>query len=431
MKIAFLTHAGASIYHFRMPIIKALRARGDEVIVLTPKDEYASRLESLAQSLDFKLVFYEMKRSSLNPFVVLSNFLSLARLLKSLQIDLIQTAAHKSNTLGILAAQCAKIKVKIALVEGLGSFFIGDLPSQNEPQNAPQNPAAKPKFKSKFQALKVKFSPLKILKFKLKAFKIKLKQALIQTAIKALYKLSFKLADAFIFVNESNAQFMKNLGLKESKIHIIKSVGINLARFFPVKIAPEQRSAFLRSLDLDSAKPVVLMIARALWHKGVREFYEAASALKDEASFIYAGGLDESPSCASLAFMQSGAVRYLGTREDIPFLLNLCDIFALPSYKEGFPVSVLEAKACAKPCVVSDCEGCVEAISDAVDGLYAQTASSKDLADKLKLLIEDKKLREILGANAFKDALKYDEKSIAKKYLQIYDKIFVAAQAFG
>ena len=124
--------------------------------------------------------------------------------------------------------------------------------------------------------------------------------------------------------------------------------------------------------------------------------------------------------------MRSGAVAYLGAREDIPFLLNLCDIFVLPSYKEGFPVSVLEAKACAKPCVVSECEGCVEAITNAIDGLYAKVGDSKDLSEKIKLLIEDKKLRENLGANAFKDALKYGEEEVASKYLQAYDKILAS-----
>lgn len=397
MKFAFLTHAGASIYHFRMPIIKALLARGDEVFIIAPKDEYAKRLENLSKSLNFTLIFYEMKRASLNPFIVLSNFLSLVRLLKSLQIDLIQTAAHKSNTLGIIAANFAKIKAKIALVEGLGSFFVDDFKPQNQS-----------------------------IKAKLKAFKTKIKQKLVRTIIKTLYKISFKLADLFIFVNESNAQFMQDLGLSAQKTLIIKSVGINLKRFFPQKITPQQRAEFLSMFHLDPAKPVVLMIARALWHKGVREFYEAANELKNEANFIYVGGLDDNLSCASLEFMQSGVVAYLGIRDDISFLLNLCDIFALPSYKEGFPVSVLEAKACAKPCVVSECEGCIEAIANAVDGLYVKVADSKDLADKLRLLIEDKKLRDILGANAFKDALKYSEEEVASKYLQAYDKILAS-----
>ncbi|EOV9223854.1 glycosyltransferase family 1 protein, partial [Campylobacter upsaliensis] len=58
MRIGFLSHAGASVYHFRASIIKALKARGDEVIILVPKDEYAKRLEEL----NCQIVFYELKR---------------------------------------------------------------------------------------------------------------------------------------------------------------------------------------------------------------------------------------------------------------------------------------------------------------------------------------------------------------------------------
>lgn len=45
------------------------------------------------------------------------------------------------------------------------------------------------------------------------------------------------------------------------------------------------------------------MIARALWHKGVKEFYESATMLKDKANFVLVGGRDENPSCASLEFL--------------------------------------------------------------------------------------------------------------------------------
>ncbi|EAM0839288.1 N,N'-diacetylbacillosaminyl-diphospho-undecaprenol alpha-1,3-N-acetylgalactosaminyltransferase, partial [Campylobacter jejuni] len=222
--------------------------------------------------------------------------------------------------------------------------------------------------------------------------------------------------------NESNAEFMRNLGLKENKICVIKSVGINLKKFFPIYVESEKKELFWKNLNIDK-KPIVLMIARALWHKGVKEFYESATMLKDKANFVLVGGRDENPSCASLEFLNSGAVHYLGARSDIVELLQNCDIFVLPSYKEGFPVSVLEAKACGKAIVVSDCEGCVEAISNAYDGLWAKTKNAKDLSEKISLLLEDEKLRLNLAKNAAQDALQYDENNIAQRYLKLYDRV--------
>lgn len=113
----------------------------------------------------------------------------------------------------------------------------------------------------------------------------------------------------------------------------------------------------------------------------------------------------------------------MGARSDIVELLQNCDIFVLPSYKEGFPVSILEAKACGKVIVVSDCEGCVEAISNAYDGLWAKTKDSKDLIEKIQVLLEDESLRINLGKNAAKDALQYDENVIAQRYLELYDRV--------
>lgn len=371
MNIGFLSHAGASVYHFRMPIIKALEAKGHKVFILVPYDEYTQKLERLG----LNLVIYELSRASLNPFVILKNFLYLKKLLKNLNLDLIQSAAHKSNTFGLIAAKYAKIPYKFALVEGLGSFYIEE----------------------------------------------GFKENLVRFIINNLYKISFKIANKFIFVNSSNADFMQTLGLKKDKICIIKSVGVNLKNFFPLQLPLARKEQFFKELNMPK-KPMVLMVARALWHKGVKEFYEAAELLKDKANFVLVGGRDENPSCASLEFLTSGYVFYLGAREDIAFLLNLCDIFVLPSYKEGFPISVLEAKACAKPCVVSDCEGCVEAVQNGFDGLFAKTKDSKDLAHKIALLLEDERLRINLGQNAFKNALQYDENFIAKKYLQLYDE---------
>ncbi|TEY04549.1 N,N'-diacetylbacillosaminyl-diphospho-undecaprenol alpha-1,3-N-acetylgalactosaminyltransferase [Campylobacter sp. US33a] len=372
MRVGFLSHAGASIYHFRMPIIKALIARGDEVFIIVPQDEYTQKLKDL----NLNVVIYDLSRASLNPFVVFKNFLHLKNVLKSLNLDLLQSGAHKSNTFGLIAAKFAKIPYKIGLVEGLGSFYIEQ----------------------------------------------GFKENLVRFIINTLYKLSFKIADCFIFVNSSNADFMRNLGLKENKICVIKSVGINLKKFFPMRVEKEAKKAFWRNLNIDE-KPIILMIARALWHKGVKEFYESAELLKDRANFVLVGGRDDNPSCASLKFLTSGKAHYLGARSDIVELLQNCDIFVLPSYKEGFPVSVLEAKACGKAIVVSECEGCVEAISNAYDGLWAKTKDSKDLAQKIELLLVDKNLRMNLGKNAAKDALNYDENEIAKTYLKLYEKV--------
>ncbi|MBF7042485.1 N,N'-diacetylbacillosaminyl-diphospho-undecaprenol alpha-1,3-N-acetylgalactosaminyltransferase [Campylobacter volucris] len=369
MRIGILTHSAMSAYYFRLALIKALIKNNHEVIIITPKDEFS--LELAKQG--FNICHYELSRASVNPLVVLKNLLSLKNTLKNLNLDLLQTSAHKSNTTGIIAAKLAGIKYTFGLVEGLGSFYIDE------------------DFKSK----------------------------LVKTSINFLYKIVFKLANGFIFVNESNALFMKNLGLKDEKIKIIKSVGVNLKQFLPLQISKEEREYFLQEFNMPN-KPIVLMIARALWHKGIKEFYEAANLLKDQANFVLVGGRDDNKSCAPLEFLNSGDVFYLGARKDIARLLNLCDIFVLPSYKEGYPRTVLEAMACKKACVVSDCEGCIEAVENAIDGLICKSKDAKDLAEKIQILLEDEKFKNTLAKNAFIKAQNYDENHIALEYIEFY-----------
>lgn len=369
MRIGILTHSAMSAYYFRLALIKALIKNNHEVIIITPKDEFS--LELAKQG--FNVCHYELSRSSVNPLVVLKNLLSLKNTLKNLNLDLLQTSAHKSNTTGIIAAKLAGIKYTFGLVEGLGSFYIDE------------------DFKSK----------------------------LVKTSINFLYKIVFKLANGFIFVNESNALFMKNLGLKDEKIKIIKSVGVNLKQFLPLQISKEEKEYFLQEFNMPD-KPIILMIARALWHKGIKEFYEAANLLKDQANFVLVGGRDDNKSCAPLEFLNSGNVFYLGARKDIARLLNLCDIFVLPSYKEGYPRTVLEAMACKKACVVSDCEGCIEAVENAIDGLICKSKDAKDLAEKIQILLEDEKFKNTLAKNAFIKAQNYDENHIALEYIEFY-----------
>lgn len=47
-------------------------------------------------------------------------------------------------------------------------------------------------------------------------------------------------------------------------------------------------------------------------------------------------------------------VKFLGARSDIPSIMQAMDVFVLPSFYEGFPVTMIEAQAAGLPCVISD-----------------------------------------------------------------------------
>ncbi|MGH1601557.1 glycosyltransferase family 4 protein [Campylobacter majalis] len=369
-RIGFLSHADMSIYFFRSPIMRALQDLGHEIFAICPQGDFIKRLKS-----EFNVITYELDRASLNPLVVLKNSQKLTEILKSLDLDLLQTSAHKSNVFGTFAAKKAGIKRVINLVEGLGSFYIDN----------------------------------------------DLKTKIVRFGIENLYKIALNLSDGCVFVNDSDPAFFlsKNL-IKKEKIFKIKSVGVDSVKFNKSAVTAADLGQNLHG------KKIVLMIARAMWHKGVREFYEAAQILKHrkDCVFVYVGeGFDGNSSTADMKFLNSGNVCYLGARNDIAELLKASYMLVLPSYKEGFPRTILEAMSMSLAVVASDVAGCNEAVQNGINGLLCEVKNSADLASKIEILLDDENLAKQFGANgrAMVDS-EFDERVIAQKYIEIYRK---------
>lgn len=91
-------------------------------------------------------------------------------------------------------------------------------------------------------------------------------------------------------------------------------------------------------------------------------------------------------------------VTLAGTVEDVPERLAASQVFLLASRREGFPVSVLEAMRAGLPVVSTDAGGVSEAVVDGETGFVTPRDDSKALADALRTLITDARLRGTMGA---------------------------------
>ena len=77
----------------------------------------------------------------------------------------------------------------------------------------------------------------------------------------------------------------------------------------------------------------------------------------------------------------------------------------------------------AKAVVASDVTGCNEAVKEGCNGLLCKVKDASDLASKIKILLDDEKLCAKLGQNGRDLAVsEFDEKQIAKRYIEIYRK---------
>jgi N,N'-diacetylbacillosaminyl-diphospho-undecaprenol alpha-1,3-N-acetylgalactosaminyltransferase len=323
---------------------------------------------------------YNIERSSLNPFKELKAIYNIYRVLKPLNLDILHTFTAKPNIYGTLAGKMAKVSTIINLVEGLGSFYIEDT----------------------------------------------VKNIAVRSVIEKLYKLVFLMSDKVVFVNSDDPEYLESKGLiKESQIKIIKSVGIDTKVFDPSLINKETIDLLKKSLNIED-KVVVLMVARAIWHKGIREFYEASILLSNykNVQFILVGDIDEgNPSSADEDFLNSGNILWLGHRDDILELTAMSDIYVLPSYREGVPRTLLEATSMEKPIVTTNTVGCREVVKDGYNGFLVPIKDSQKLSYKIEILIKDKDRRNIMGKNGRMLAIKeFDVEAVVKQYQALYKK---------
>ena len=86
----------------------------------------------------------------------------------------------------------------------------------------------------------------------------------------------------------------------------------------------------------------------------------------------------------------SDAVRFLGTRSDVPEVLSLIDVLALSSHIEANPVSILEAMAAEKPVVATRVGSVDKAVHDGRSGYLVSPGSEEELAGRLIELLRDR-----------------------------------------
>ena len=114
-------------------------------------------------------------------------------------------------------------------------------------------------------------------------------------------------------------------------------------------------------------------------------------------------------------------VLFLGYRDDVHAVLPCLDIFCLTSFKEGLPLSLIEAMACGLPVVGTDVEGIRVVIESGRNGFLVENHDSGDLARVLSILIADRPLRERMGKEGRKDAERYYSLTrFSRQYNQLF-----------
>lgn len=335
--------------HFLDRAIAAKQA-GYEVVVLTG----LTRADDPLAEYGIKLIGIPFERRSLNPFGLLRNLVDVRRVLKQEKPDIVHQIALKPILIGSVACRLLGVKRVISAVVGLGFAFSSDTSAAR----------------------------------------------VIRQMISLLFHVILDKQHAkTVFENADDRDyFLKQGWIKEQNAVLIRGAGVDIERFKP-----------RQNFGASSAEgpPIVMLLSRMLWDKGIGEFVEAARLLRHKcgvncARFVLVGDPDDDNRGSITreqlqVWQQDGVVEWWGFHPDVAAMLGQATISCLPSYREGLPKSLLESLAMGLPCIATDVPGCREAVIDNVNGFLVPARDAVSLAKAIERLLDDKEAQQRFG----------------------------------
>ena len=378
-KIILFANTDWYLYNFRRSLALAVRAAGHEVLLISPPGEYGARFRDLGLRWE---PLPAMDRRSLNPLREMRALAELVALFRREQPALVHNFTIKCAVYGSIAAMLTGVPARINAVAGLGYVF-----ASNDRR-----------------------------------------ARLLRPVVRALMRFALRGRRArLILQNHDDARMFLDHGLiEDTRVRVIAGSGVDCNRF-----VPRSRSR--------GDPPRVLLAARLLWEKGVKEYVQASRTLRAQGRrirFLLAGASDPGnpaavPEAAVRGWVDEGVVEWIGHVDDMPALFASSDIFVLPSYyREGLPKSLIEAAACATPLITTDMPGCRDVVTDGVDGLIVPPRDADALATAIARLLDAPELARKLGWAARAKALAaFDERIVIRRTLETYDEVLTGPRA--
>ena len=245
-------------------------------------------------------------------------------------------------------------------------------------------------------------------------------QQKIKTAIfQKIDELLLQITDRIICVCKSD--YEKAIAAKvasPSKTSIVYN-GIEINKFSH----PLNKETSRKIFDIAPTDFIFGNVGRLHEQKGHKYLLQAFAKVADRSRLLIIGDGDLKDELVKLAedLQISDRVTFLGARSDVPEFLSAIDVFVMPSLWEGQPISLLEALAIAKPCIVSAVDGIPEIITDRVNGLLVTPKNIEQLAQAMNQAIDNpEELRDIADMGAKTISQKFLAQNMAKAIADIY-----------
>lgn len=363
MKICFYVTADWYFCSHRLPVAKAAKAAGHEVVVITRVDRHGEAIRRLG----LELIHFDNSRGGINPITELWTIVRLTRIYRKLHPDLVHHVAVKPVLYGSVAAFMMRVPRVVNALAGLGWLFSS-------------------------RSRRARF---------------------LRSVIRPV--LGFLLRRGKVIVQNDDDEAVVR-SLRVSDVHLIRGSGVDVERFAP-GAEPDGIPVVM----------LVARLLREKGVEEFAEAARLLAARDIAARFVLVGAPDPEnrssvPSSLIDKWVSEGIVEWWGQRDDMPEVLSHAHIACLPSYYgEGVPKSLLEAAACGLPIVTTDMPGCRDVVRDGYNGLLVPIRDAHSLAAALERLLRDEALRKRMGAQSREIALaQFSDVRVAEATMNVY-----------
>jgi glycosyltransferase involved in cell wall biosynthesis len=317
-------------------------------------------------------------RRSMSPVSDLLVLWRIARLIRRLSPDLVHLVTAKPVAYGGLCARLLRVPAVVSAISGLGYVFIAD-DGRSE---------------------------------------------LRRRSLLALYRVALGHPNqTIIFQNIDDRRVFAEAGACDtSRTVLIEGCGVRLGRGAARRTGP----------------PAVMLGARLLVDKGVREFVAAAGivrAFRPDCRFVLVGEIDPgNPASISRAELEGwvghGVVEWLGWQDDVQSVLRDATIACLPSYREGLPKFLIEAAAAGLPIVTTDVPGCRDVVRHGFNGFLVPARDAHSLAHAILQLLDAPEEGTRMGRNSRRMArARFNVHDVTLRTVDLYDDLLKEASS--
>lgn len=244
--------------------------------------------------------------------------------------------------------------------------------------------------------------------------------------------ISCRLAHRVICVSASVRAVAVDAGLcPAEKIRVLLEGSCNgvdaAGRFNPSLLGDNVRNNTRGKYDIPSDAIVVGFVGRLVRSKGIVELADAWGTLRQDFPRLHlllvgpAEPGDPVPSEVQRSLQDDPRVHLVGEEWNIPPMYAAMDLLVLPTYREGFPIVLLEAAAMRLPMIATKVPGCVDAIQDGVTGTLVPSHDSRQLVVAVRRYLKDPELCRLHGEAARERVLRdFSDRAMWKAVYEEY-----------